>query len=467
MRTAAVLGAALATMVGLLTPAGATTKTITAEADSFVLSSSPNAKRGGATSLRVLNAVKTSYIRFNVSGLPAGEVVHNATLRVNATSGSTCAVGVEVFRAANDTWGETTITWNNQPGPIGSALATTTWTRNGYVSFDVTSAVGGSGRVSFVLRHVPGCSAARDTTFRSRETTQPPQLVVETDPAPPPGGVTVAAAGDIVCDPTNPNYGGANPGFCQHRATDDLLAGVDAVLGLGDLQYDDGTLDLFNEAYDPTWGQFSPTTYPAPGNHEYHVPSAQGYFDYWASKGRPTGGVGSGYFSFDLGSWHVISLNSGSCVQVPCAEGSAQNNFLEQDLASTTKPCIAAYWHHPLFNSGVVHGDVDMSRVRPFWDDLYAAGADIVLNGHEHNYQRYAKQSPTGDATPTGIREFVVGTGGSLHYGLLATPDANFEFGNATSFGVLRLTLSASGYSWEFVGVGGEILDSGGPVACN
>jgi hypothetical protein len=250
MRTAAVLGTALATMVGLLTPAGATTTTIEAEADSFVLSSTPNANRGGAASLRVLNADKNSYVRFNVSGLPAGEVVHDATLRVNATSGSTCPGGVEVLRAAHDMWRETTITWNNQPGPLGSALASTTWTKTGYLSFDVTSAVGESGSVTFVLRHVPGCSAAGDTTFRSRESTQPPQLVVETLPAPPLGGVTVAAGGDIVCDPTNLNYGGANPNFCQHRATDDLLAGVDAVIALGDLQYSDGALDKFNQAYD-------------------------------------------------------------------------------------------------------------------------------------------------------------------------------------------------------------------------
>jgi hypothetical protein len=154
-------------------------------------------------------------------------------------------------------------------------------------------------------------------------------------------------------------------------------------------------------------------------------------------------------------------------VQVPCAEGSAQNDFLEQDLASTTKPCFAAYWHYPLFNSGAVHGNVDMSSVRPFWDDLYAAGADIVLNGHEHNYQRYARQSPTGEATAIGIREFVVGTGGSRHYGLLATPNANFEFGDATAFGVLRLTLNDSSYSWEFVDASGAVLDTGGPVACN
>ena len=119
-------------------------------------------------------------------------------------------------------------------------------------------------------------------------------------------------------------------------------------------------------------------TYPVPGNHEYTTAGAPGYFDYWTSKGRPTGVTGNGYYSFDLGSWHVIALNS-QCSAVPCIEGSLQNDFLEQDLASTTKSCIVAYWHHPLFNSGTVHGSAMPAGVKAFWDDLYAAGADVDL----------------------------------------------------------------------------------------
>jgi hypothetical protein len=356
--------------------------------------------------------------------------------------------------------------------------------------------------VSFLLRHAAGCSAASDVSVNSRENSaDQPQLVIETVPTTPPppacsdgvdndgdtlidhpadpgctdandtdetdpvpGGV-VATAGDVVCDPTTADFGGAQPAACQHRATAELLSGADAVLALGDLQYNNGALDKFMMGYDPSWGRYAAITYPAVGNHEYGTPSAQGYFDYWASKGRPSGGVGAGYYSFDLGSWRVISLNS-NCSLVPCLEGTPQNDFLEQAVV-TTQPCILAYWHHPLYNSGSVHGASISPGVPAFWDDLLAARADIILNGHEHNYQRYAQQDRAGQATPDGIREFVVGTGGKSHYGLVDVKDPNYEFGNATDFGVLKLQLGANSYSWEFVAVNGAVLDSGGPIPCH
>lgn len=508
----AIVVTALAALIGVVVPASASTTTLSADADAFVIAGSPNANKGTVTSLRIRNDIKVAYLRFVVPEPLPGETVNRATLRVFASSDSRCAAGAELIRAASDTWGETTITWNNQPGPTGPVLSTGAWSTKGYQSFDVTAAVTGAGPVSFVLRHAPGCSATGDATFKSREALRNhPQLLVETsapptdpppparcsdgldndadglidfpddpgcadaadadetDPPPPPQpgeAKLVAAAGDIVCDPAASSYAGANPNACQHRATDDLLAGADAVLPLGDLQYEDGTLDKFNLAYDPTWGQHAASTYPAIGNHEYNDPAggAAGYFGYWSSKGRPTGA--GGYYSFDLGSWHLIALNS-ACGQVPCREGSPQNDFLELDLASTTQPCILAYWHHPLFNSGAVHGQNAPSGARAFWDDLYAAGADLVLNGHEHNYQRYAKQDPSGVATSVGIREFVVGTGGRGHYAMLEAKDPNYEFGNETDFGILRLYLADGSYSWEFVAPGGAVLDAGGPVACN
>jgi hypothetical protein len=449
-----------------------------------------------------------------------------------------------VLRAANDTWGETTINWGNQPGTSGSVVASQTWTTKGYRAFDVTPAVSAGGPVSFVLRHAVGCDASGDVSVTSREaSTNQPQLVVETISAPPdpacsdgidndadgltdhpadPGcadaadtnetdlppppqpacsdgtdndadGLTdhpadpgcadaadtdetdlpppseekvVVAAGDIACSPSMPYFSGSNPAKCQHRATADLLTGADAVLPLGDLQYPIGELDHFMAGYDPSWGLFASSTYPVVGNHEYDVPNAQGYFDYWASKGRPAGDIGGGYYVVDLGSWRLIALNS-NCSPVPCKEGTTQNNFLELGLAPPTPPCILAFWHHPLFNSGQEHGAAMPSGARAFWDDLYAAGADLILNGHEHNYQRYAKQDPLGQPSESGIREFIVGTGGRGLYGLLDVKDANYETGNATDFGVLRLRLGESVYSWEFVGLNGTVLDAGGPVACN
>jgi len=276
----------------------------------------------------------------------------------------------------------------------------------------------------------------------------------------------VAAAGDIACEPSDSDFDGGDPNQCQARATAELLAKADAVIPLGDLQYPDGALESYAKGYDPTWGAFADESYPAPGNHDYHVAGAEGYFDYWTSKDRPTGPGRSGYYSWDLGSWHLIALNS-NCDFVPCDDGSPQNDFLEHDLANTTQRCILAYWHHPLFNSGETHGASMPSGAKAFWEDLIAAGADIVVNGHEHNYQRYGKQDATGQTTSDGIREFVVGTGGKSHYGLLEEKDPNYETGNTTEFGVLLLHLANDSYSWEFVAVSGAVLDAGGPVLCN
>jgi len=295
--------------------------------------------------------------------------------------------------------------------------------------------------------------------------TEPPPPATE-HPRVPAGAKVVAAAGDIACDASDSDFGGDDPQQCQDRSTADLLVDADAVIPLGDLQYPDGALASFEEGYDPTWGKFADQSFPAAGNHDYHVPGAEGYYRYWTSKDRPTGSGRSGYYSWDLGAWHLIALNS-NCDFVPCDEGSPQNDFLEQDLADTSQPCILAYWHHPLFNSGEDHGNSEPPGAKAFWHDLTAAGADIVLNGHEHNYQRYGKQDASGRAISNGIREFVAGTGGKSHYGLLEEKDRNYEAGNATDFGVLLLHLGSGAYSWEFVSVSGAVLDAGGPVACN
>ncbi|HET9671674.1 MAG TPA: DNRLRE domain-containing protein [Actinomycetota bacterium] len=476
---------------------------VPASADAFVLASAPAANRGGADVLRALRAEKVAYLRFEVPALVGGDRVRAASLRLHSLAENRCDQGVEVLRAAGDEWDEATISWDDQPGTVGSVLSIASRSADGSIDLDVTPAVTGSGAVSFVVSQAAGCDASFADVFVSREgeAGRQPQLIVETDPEAAPAtacsdgtdndgdglvddadpgctdpsdgsevdaadGVVVAAAGDIACDPAGSTPDGSDPDVCQHRATADLLAGADAVLPLGDLQYPDGTLEQFLGAYEPSWGVHAPNTYPSVGNHEYHVPGAQGYFDYWASKGRPTGDPKAGYHSFDLGSWHVISLNS-NCSEVDCAEGSAQNDWLEQDLAATTRSCVLAYWHHPLFNSGLVHGDSMPSGLPELWDDLYAAGVDVVLNGHEHNYQRYAKQAPNGAAAADGIREFVVGTGGSRLYGLQTAPDPNYEAGQATDFGVLRLWLDDGAYSWEFVSIAGAVMDSGGPVPCN
>jgi 3',5'-cyclic AMP phosphodiesterase CpdA len=193
-----------------------------------------------------------------------------------------------------------------------------------------------------------------------------------------------------------------------------------------------------------------------PGNHEYGTPGAAGFFSYFGDR---AGTSGLGYFSFDLGAWHIIALNS-NCAAVPCGPGSAQHNWLQADLAAHRNACTLAFFHHPLFGSGQ---GVNEQPIRPFWDTLYAAGADLVLNGHSHNYERFAPQSPAGAAEPArGIRQITVGTGGDDLQPFLPGVAANSQSRSSTSFGVLTLTLQPSGYSWRFrPAAGGTFTDSG------
>jgi len=249
----------------------------------------------------------------------------------------------------------------------------------------------------------------------------------------------ITAAGDIAAS------GGAQAGTAA------LVNAINPVvaLTLGDNAYESGSLSEYNNFYNPSWGTFRNKTSPVPGNHEYQTSGASGYFTYFGARAP------AAYYSYNVGSWHLIALNS----EIAHGAGSAQDTWLANDLATHSATCTLAYWHKPRFSSGVEHGS-DSSQ-GPFWTRLLAAHADLVLNGHEHNYERFAPQNASGVASATGIREFVVGTGGRSHYGF-GTPIANSQFRNSTNFGVLKLTLHASSYDWQFVASGsGSVLDSG------
>jgi hypothetical protein len=221
-----------------------------------------------------------------------------------------------------------------------------------------------------------------------------------------------------------------------------------AVLTLGDLAYDSGTLTEFQNFYDPAWGSFKNITYPAPGNHEYYTSGASGYFGYYGSRAP------AAYYSFDIGTWHLISLDS----EIPVGLGSPQETWLQNDLAAHPNTCTLAYWHKPRWSSGSVG---DNTTFVTLWQDLYSAGADLVLNGHAHSYERFAPQDPNGNLdTQSGIREFVVGTGGESHHPS-GTTQPNSEIFNNTDFGVLKLTLHPSGYDYQFQPAGGTFTDSG------
>jgi acid phosphatase type 7 len=270
----------------------------------------------------------------------------------------------------------------------------------------------------------------------------------------------IAAAGDIACDPADPSFNGGNgtATACRMKATSDLMLGLGltAVLNLGDNQYENGTLAKYQASYQPTWGRLDAIIRPVPGNHEYVTAGAAGYFSYF---GAAAGDPAKGYSSYDLGGWHLIALNSNCAAVGGCGAGSLQGQWLAADLAAHPGTCTLAYWHHPRFSSGP-HGNDAISD--PFWQALYAAGADVVLNGHDHIYERFAPQGPAGAADPArGIRQFTVGTGGK-NLTSIQVVKANSEVRNASAFGVLEMTLHPNGYAWRFLSApGGAVLDQG------
>jgi acid phosphatase type 7 len=269
----------------------------------------------------------------------------------------------------------------------------------------------------------------------------------------PPSGEVIVAAGDIA-DCTSEG----------DEATARLVGGMEGtVLTLGDNVYPNATAQDFEECYQPSWGQFKERTRPALGNHEYETGGASAYFDYF---GDVAGDPDKGYYSYDLGGWHFVALNSNCGEVLRCGPGSPQGRWLEEDLAANDdKACTLAYFHHPLFSSGSYRPGIE--RVERLWEILYAGGVDAVLNGHDHNYQRFAPQDPQGRADPEdGIREFVVGTGGRSNY-QISQPIANTEVYNDDTFGVLELTLHPKSYEWEFAPVEGETFSDSGAAQCH
>jgi hypothetical protein len=239
----------------------------------------------------------------------------------------------------------------------------------------------------------------------------------------------------------------------------DTLAGT--VVTLGDNAYEKGTASEFSNCYKPTWGRHKSRTRPAVGNHEYLTSGAAGYFDYF---GAAAGDPKKGYYSYNLGAWHIVVLNSNCSKVGDCDSGSPQEQWLRQDLKAHPTKCTLAYWHHPRFSFGSYSND---SSTQDLWQALYDNGAEIVLSGHDHNYQRWALQTPTGTRDGArGIRQFVVGTGGKSHTAL-RTPPANVEKFNGDTSGVLQLSLRPDGYDWKFVPVAGQTFTDSGSGSCH
>jgi hypothetical protein len=285
------------------------------------------------------------------------------------------------------------------------------------------------------------------TGTRNQET---PTLSRPTSPAPTADDVsqpvTLVGAGDIAtCEGK------------EDEKTAKLLDGIEGtVFTLGDNVYDAGTTSQYKECYEPTWGRHKARTKPAAGNHEYRTDEAAPYFRYF---GDVAGKPGEGYYSYELGAWHIVVLNSNCKYVGGCDSGSPQDRWLQADLSAHQALCTLAYWHHPRFSSGNYKNDTMM---QPIWETLYANGVDVVMSGHDHNYQRYALLAPDGSPDPLhGIRQFVVGTGGKNHYKIKNPPPTLQKYNDNTS-GVLKLTLKSDSYEWDFIPIeGGKFQDPG------
>jgi hypothetical protein len=271
--------------------------------------------------------------------------------------------------------------------------------------------------------------------------------------------VVIGAAGDIACPPSqnrsDEEFG--MPNACGMNGTAKLLGTIqpDAVLALGDNQYPSGALADFQAVYDDSWGAYRDITFPVPGNHEYGTPAARDYYEYF---GERAGEPDKGYYSYDLGAWHLIALNS-ECDKIGgCGRSDPQATWLHQDLAAHPRKCVLAYWHRPRFSSGNHGNALDLDA---YWRMLAAARADLVLSGHDHDYERFMPMNADGKPDPKGVTEFVAGTGGASHY-RFQNPEATSAARIAERNGVLRLQLTEQAYAWEFMDApNGEVLDSG------
>jgi hypothetical protein len=360
-------------------------------------------------------------------------------------------------------------TWSGSPAPTLARR----WQRCGTTCADITGATG----TTYLLVNadlgqklqvvVTATNSVGTATAMSAQTATITAAAGGGDP-------TIATAGDIGCDPLSSNFkaGAGTSSACAQRAVSNLIfgQGFSAVLPLGDNQYYCGGLSDFQQSYDLSWGRLLSVTRPVVGNHEYLTSGgtgcdttgrASGYFSYFGSR---AGSIGQGYYSYDVGTWHLIALNS-NCTQAGgCSSSTPQGKWLAADLAAHRNACILAYWHIPLFSSG---GRAS-SNSKSLWTALYNAGADVILNGHDHIYERFAPQTPAGAAdNARGLREFIVGTGGANHTAL-STLFANSEVRNTNTFGILKLTLHASSYDWQFIPAAGTgTFTDSGTQACH
>jgi hypothetical protein len=483
--------------------------TFPASADTWVSSGQPDTNFGGSTRFSVQSGADTryAYLRFNVA-IPSNRVIVKAWLLAFARSEG-AAEGVQLRRVPDNSWSELEANWRTRP-PIDSGIVSTRagWPADSWVMWNATSLVQGSGEVSFALT-----SPSPDWHgFRSSESQSytPPRLLVWTkrlpppDDAPPPGptgptgpdippgptGPTGPTGATGSSGPSGPTGGSSGPGgplpppdpvtepviaaagdiscasLCAQVATSALITGLirpDAVLGLGDYQYDFGTLDAFSRYYEPTWGVFKSKTYPINGgSHDFY--GTGDYITYFNS-GAPVTLQPEASYSFDLGSWHIVALNA-SCFDRSSCDEDAWTEWLRNDLERNQSACTLAYFHQPYWTTRSSHSRT--SSTKPWIQVLYEHGADVVLQAHNHVYERFAPQTPDDQFDPErGITAFTVGTGGRSHYGFSGDPAPNSVVRDDQTYGVLKMVLRANSYDYRFVPVDGATFVDAGSAACH
>ena len=443
---------------GYISPSFQTASTLTfkAEADARVEERKPTTNTGSSDYLEAIQVNRhsvESYIRFTVNGI--ADVIQGARLRVYSTT-DTSRDGPAVY-AADNNWTETGITWNNRPARLGEASDNKDSTRRySWIEYDVTALVAGNGTYTFVLAG----DSNDGVRFSSRESSNGPQLIITLASGTPASTPTPKPSATPTASPTPLGQAvlvGAGDIATCNRDQDELTAQLlddvpGTVFTTGDNAYPDGSQTDYMNCYDPTWGRHKSRTKPVPGNHEYNTSSAAGYFQYFNN--IPS------YYAYDLGSWRIYALNS----EIDVSASSAQIAWLKDDLAANPSQCVLAYWHRPRWSSGSRHGS--NPAMQTLWQILYDAGAELVINGHEHSYERFAEMNASGATVTQGLREFVVGTGGAGLYSFGAPLAASQVRDNSTA-GVLKLTLHTTGYDWQFVPASGSLFTDSGSSNCH
>jgi hypothetical protein len=482
--------------------------------DTGILESSPTTN-GGTGSMATVDGDEPSgsskdaslLMRWDLSSLTLapGGTLSSATITLQITDPSSNTYGLYALKRA---WSETSATWNQaQPGSawqtagaLGEAdrdpapLGTLAPTANG--SYVIALNAAGLARIKawldvpaqnfgIILSNTSNSNGVDVVTRESATVTSRPRLTVTyastsvTDAAAPdvpaatggslatggtPGGAQGGMGGGTGVAPPAVLYAAGDVGDCAETgdtATGNLLDGsTDPIALLGDIGYPNGTASDLATCFGQPWGRHKPRIHPAPGNHEYVTVGASAYYAYF---GAAAGDPDKGYYSYEVGPWHVVALNS-NCGDVACSAGSAQEQWLRQDLAAHPTACTLAYFHHPRFNSGH-HGNA--TNMGAIWQALMEYSADVVLSGHEHGYQRWKPMNPGGTAVSNGLAEFVVGTGGTTLVAFSGAKPSNVVVRDATTPGVLKLTLRAKSYDWSFLPIVGKTFTDQGTASCH